>query len=96
MPTLLNFSAKNTRLAIVAIVAIVAETFNPPHLCIISAKYTNLHLTLLSHRPLPLKEAKQEVKPTRMTIKLSIPTSCAAYLGETEGMDKLHGGMRRL
>ena len=29
MPTLLNFSAKNTRLAIVAIVAIVAETFNP-------------------------------------------------------------------
>ena len=32
-----------------------------------------------------------------MTIKLSIPTNCAAYLGETEGMDKLHGGgMRRL
>ena len=27
-----------------------------------------------------------------MTIKLSIPTNCAAYLGETEGMDKLHGG----
>ena len=22
-----------------------------------------------------------------MTIKLSIPTNCAAYLGETEGMD---------
>ena len=31
-----------------------------------------------------------------MAIKLSIPTSCAAYLGETEGMDKLHGVMRRL
>ena len=31
-----------------------------------------------------------------MTIKLSIPTSCAAYLGETEGMDRLRGGMRWL
>ena len=44
----------------------------------------------------PLKEAKQEIKPTLMAIKLSIPTSCAAYLGETEGMDRLRGGMRWL
>ena len=29
-----------------------------------------------------------------MTIKLSIPTSCAAYLDKMEGMDNLHGGMR--
>ena len=65
-----------------------------------SDKYTNFipspYPTLLPHHPLPLKEAKQEIKPTLMTIKLSIPTSCAAYLGETEGMDKLHGGMRWL
>ena len=27
-----------------------------------------------------------------MTIKLSIPTSCAAYLDKMEGMDNLHGG----
>ena len=57
MPTLLNFSAKNTRLAIVAIVAIVAETFNPSFVYNFRQIYQ-----FTSHSPFPSSTPPQRSK----------------------------------